>query len=284
MENSQFISLHGGHSGQFCNHAKDSLEDIIRSYIQKGFKQVGISEHIPPLEDQFLFPEEVAAGLTAESIRERFSGYSGTLDRLKEKYQSEIRIFKGMETEVWPGYESQVKDLVQTFRPDYIVGSVHHLKDRPLDYSQEVYDSLARECGGIEAMYQNYFDCQHEMIRILKPFVVAHFDLIRIFDSDYEARVLKPEIQERIHRNLKLIKDLGLVMDLNLRPLARGEKEPYPTRSILEKIQDMGIPMIPGDDSHSAAQAGTNVPKAVALLASMGFDTDWPLERMKAEG
>lgn len=284
MEHAQLISLHGGHAGQFCNHARDLLEDIIQAYIQKGFKQVGISEHIPPLDDDFLFPEEAAAGLTARDIRERFSGYFETLDRLKEKYGSDIRIFRGMETEVWPGYQDQVRDLVQRFRPDYIVGSVHHLNGRCFDYSREVYDALARECGGIDTMYETYLDCQYEMIQSLKPFVVGHFDLIRIFDPDYEARVLKPGIQKKILRNLARIKRLGLAMDLNLRPLSRGEKEPYPTRSILEKIREMGIFMIPGDDSHSAAQAGANVHKAVDLLLSMGFDTHWPLKRMKAEG
>ena len=41
------ISLHGGHSGEFCCHAQDGLADIIAQYIQMGFRQVGITEHIP---------------------------------------------------------------------------------------------------------------------------------------------------------------------------------------------------------------------------------------------
>ncbi|WP_022664477.1 histidinol-phosphatase HisJ [Desulfospira joergensenii] len=284
MENTKLISLHGGHSGEFCNHARDRLEEIVQAYIKKGFKQVGISEHIPPLEDHFLFPEEIKAGLTARDIRQRFLRYFETLDRLKEKYGSEIRIFRGMETEVWHGYPDQVRDLIQRFRPDYIVGSVHHLKGRCIDFSREIYNGLAEEYGGIEAMYRDYFDCQFEMIQTLKPFVVGHFDLIRIFDPDYKKRILDPSIQEKINRNLNLIKSLGLVMDLNLRPLSRGEDEPYPTRSIMEQIRAAGIPMVPGDDAHSADQAGGNVKRAVDLLESMGFDTDWPLERMKVDG
>ena len=30
-------SIHGGHSGQFCLHARDRLEDIIKRYIELGF-------------------------------------------------------------------------------------------------------------------------------------------------------------------------------------------------------------------------------------------------------
>jgi len=38
--------------------------------------------------------------------------------------------------------------------------------------------------------------------------------------------------------------------------------------------------MIPGDDSHSAAQAGIHVSEGINLLESMKFDTQWPLEKM----
>ncbi len=65
------------------------------------------------------------------------------------------------------------------------------------------------------------------MIQAVRPFVVGHFDLVRIHDPDYAARVLLPEIAAKIDRNLDLIKYLNLVMDLNLRPLAKV-KNPIP--------------------------------------------------------
>jgi histidinol-phosphatase (PHP family) len=125
-----------------------------------------------------------------------------------------------------------------------------------------------------------YFDRQFEMIQAVRPFVVGHFDLVRIHDPDYTKRVLQPEIAQKIDRNLDLIKDLNLVMDLNLRPLARGEAEPYPTRSILEKIHSRQIAMVPGDDSHGIAQAGNHVDAGIRLLEKMGFDIQWPVPRL----
>jgi len=44
MTNKNLISLHGGHSGQFCSHAKDDLEDILLRYMDLGFTRVGITE------------------------------------------------------------------------------------------------------------------------------------------------------------------------------------------------------------------------------------------------
>ncbi|WP_020588005.1 histidinol-phosphatase [Desulfobacter curvatus] len=279
MIDSELISLHGGHSGQFCCHAQDSLEDLIKAYISKGFKAVGISEHMPPPEHRFLYPDELEQGLSVKDLGDRFSKYFLELERLKQKYKSDIRIFKGFETETVTGSPALVRSLIREFNPDYIVGSIHHLKDRCFDYSRQEYEAIAAEFNGLDRMYMAYFDAQYEMILDLHPFVVGHFDLIRIYDPDFEARLDQPEISKRIQRNLSAIKDLGLVLDYNLRPLAKGEKTPYLTPAILARAKELGIPVVPGDDAHSKEQAGMFVNTAVRSLKEMGFPTTWPRPR-----
>jgi len=280
MEPSPFISLHGGHSGEFCCHARDRLEEIIQAYIKKGFKRVGITEHMPPVSDRFLYPDETKQGLTALDLYQKFTLYMKEVNRLKQVYKSDIRIHVGMETETYAGYIPHVKQLIHDFTPDYIVGSVHHVDDIGFDYSREEYEKALRHCGSHEAMYLCYFDLQYEMIKALRPFVVGHFDLIRIHDADYEQRLLSPKIHEKILRNLHLIKKMGLVMDYNLRPLARGEKQPYLSHPLLKTIKKLGIPVVPGDDSHGKDQAGGHVAQAIQTLEKMGFDTHWPEPRL----
>lgn len=274
------ISLHGGHSGEFCCHAQDGLADIIARYIQMGFRQVGITEHIPPVHEKFLYPEEIEQGLTMDLMYQRFARYFATVRQLQAEMADRIRIFAGMETEAFTGYLPHVRHLVEKFSPDYLVGSVHHVADICFDYSPQTYEAAVRACGSVKDLYLAYFDRQFEMIDAVRPFVVGHFDLVRIHDPDYAARVLHPDIAAKIDRNLDLIKDLNLVMDLNLRPLAKGEPEPYPTRSILEKIRSRQIPMVPGDDSHGVTQAGAHVDTGIRLLESMGFDIRWPIPRL----
>jgi histidinol-phosphatase (PHP family) len=274
------ISLHGGHSGEFCCHAEDRLADIIEQYIRMGFRQVGITEHIPPVHDRFLYPEEIEQGLTRDLLSHRFADYFKALRQLQADMADRIRIFAGMETEAFTGYLPHVRQLVDAFSPDYIVGSVHHVADICFDYSPQTYKAAVAACGSVQDLYLAYFDRQFEMIEAVRPFVVGHFDLVRIHDPQYRERVVQPEIAAKIDRNLDLIRDLDLVMDLNLRPLARGEAEPYPTRSILEKIRSRQIPMVPGDDSHGVAQAGVHVEAGIRLLKQMGFDLHWPVPRL----
>ncbi len=270
-----FVSVHGGHSGEFCNHAKDTLEEIINAYIKKGFKWVGITDHIPPVSDRFLYQDEKEAGLNAQIMYVRFRKYISACRNLQKKYADAIKIYVAFETETYSGYESHIRKLIQEFQPDYIVGSVHHVDDIPFDYSPELYAMAAEACGGLDALYCRYFDRQYEMIHALKPSVVGHFDLIRLYDADYLSRLEKPEIQQRIHRNLDSIKSFGLILDFNLRALAKGATKPYISRNILLRALNMGIPVVPGDDSHGTDSVGLNIEKGIRLLQQTGFNCGW---------
>ncbi len=276
MKNIVPVSVHGGHSGQFCNHASNSLEEIIQQYIVKGFPWVGITEHAPGIRQNLLYPDQQAAGLTPEFLLHRFGLYMLECRRLQEKYSSQIKIFAAIESETYSGYKEFMPRLIATFQPDYVVGSVHFVDDLGFDYSREQYQATAAAVGGTDELYCRYFDLQYEMLLFLRPSVVGHFDLIRIFDADYKARLLHPQIMARIKRNLETIKDLNLIMDFNLRALLKGADEPYVSRVILQMARDMGIAVVPGDDSHGVTNVGANMQRGIAILSEIGCNTDWP--------
>ena len=276
MEKTHLVSVHGGHSGQFCNHASDTLEEIIQLYIEKQFAWVGITEHTPVIiEESLYYPDEKESSLTPRLILERFGNYMQECRRLQKKYQDTIHIFSAMEIETYTGYEQFVPYLISRFQPDYIVGSVHFVDDIGFDYSPSFYEKAVQTVGDIDELYCRYFDQQYEMIRILEPSVVGHFDLIRIFDREYKSRLLKPQILKKIERNLKLIRKLDLIMDLNLCPMYKGAEEPYISRSILKLARDLDIAVIPGDDSHGLNTVGNYLNEGVKILSNLGFNTNW---------
>ena len=275
MMTPQLVSVHGGHTGQFCNHARDTLEKVIQAYIAKGFAWVGITEHMPAAADRFLYPEEREAGLDARRMLERFDRYIREGRRLQKKYADQLEIFVGFETEAYSGAMALARELKDKYRPDYILGGVHHVADIPFDYNQDAYDRAVAAAGGIEALYCSYFDLQHELIHTLQPGVVAHFDLIRIFDPDYARRWEQPDIARRIRRNLESIARLGLILDYNVAALRKGAPEPYLAGPILDQVKAMGIDVVPSDDSHGSAMTGAFIPEGIAILKEKGFPMNW---------
>ena len=275
LKSPYLVSIHGGHCGQFCSHAQDNLEDIIISYIKKGFKWVGITEHMPPPADCFLYPEEVNAGLDSQKMYNRFSDYIKTCRQLQEKYALSIKIFTAFETESYTGSFLFVKQLVKDFKPDYIVGSVHHVHDIPIDMSEYLYNKAVNKSGGIVNLYCDYFDLQYKMINILKPKVIGHFDLIRIFDPKYLHHLNFSQVQTRIRRNLEKIKEFDLILDFNVRAFLKGADEPYISSKILQHALELDIAVVPGDDSHSIDSAGKNINKGISILQKMNFNINW---------
>jgi histidinol-phosphatase (PHP family) len=269
------ISIHGGHSGEFCHHAKDSLEDIVKAYIDKGFQWVGITEHIPPPHNGLRYQDEIEACLDSVFLSQQFARYMAKARSLKRKYQNDIQLFIGFESEAYPGYVNHVRCLKQKYQPDYVVGSVHHVDDINFDYSPAFYEKAITHAGGIRPLYARYFDIQYEMIQELTPKVIGHFDVIRIFDPNYRKHLEEPEIAQRIHRNLSLIRSKKLILDFNLRSLIKGADEPYVSDCILKAAQSMGISIVPGDDSHSLDTVGANIETGIRLLQNAGVNMQW---------
>ena len=54
---------HHSHSGQFCHHAADTLEEVVRTAIKKKMQLFALTEHMPRERDD-LYPEEVIRWLT----------------------------------------------------------------------------------------------------------------------------------------------------------------------------------------------------------------------------
>lgn len=275
----ELISLHGGHSGEFCSHAAGTLEEVVRSYLGRGFRRVGLTEHMPPGDDRRIYPEEAAAGLDSAALRRRFARFIDAARELRERYASRIALLVGFETESWSGYGPEVRSLVRTFRPDYLVGSVHHVGDIPFDCSPADYRAAAEQAGGIDGLYLRYYDLQLEMIERIRPGVVGHLDLIRIHDPRWQERLEDPEIAGRVRRNLKRMEELGLILDCDCRLLPEGG-ETYPARRILRWARELGLAAVPGDDSHSPEQAGRGIREGIGLLQELGFSTDWRLPAM----
>ena len=268
------VSVHGGHSGQFCQHAKDNLESIVQAYIEQGFKWVGITEHVPPISDKMRYPDEAEAGLSAEFLQERFIEYFQLGRHLQQKYADQIELLIAFEIETYPGAKDYVYELIKQFQPDYLVGSLHHVNGIGIDYNKDYYQQALAESGNMTQLYCDYFDSQFSMLEEFCPAVVAHFDLIRAFDPGYLTTLSDPAVAEKVERNLKFIAENNLIMDFNLRGFDKG-LEQYPSLSILKKAMAKGIALVPGDDSHGINSVGRNYDKGLAVLANLGASLVW---------
>lgn len=228
---------HHSHSGQFCpGHAQDALEDVIKTAISKGFHVFALTEHMPR-HDQDLYPEEVEAGSTFESLTQNENDYVKTALELREKYKDRIALPLGFESD-WCGQHSLelIERSIRTHPFDFFMGSIHHVAGVPIDFDQAGYDRARELAGGTdEKLFERYFDEQLDMLQATRPPVVGHFDLIRLKSGDFNTdwRSMS-DVWTKILRNLDFVASYGGILEINTAALRKGMAEPYPKSEICQ--------------------------------------------------
>lgn len=261
------ISLHGGHSGQYCDHARDTLAQIVAAYHDAGFECVGLTEHMPPFDDAWLYPDEAGLGRTAKWMQARFASYVAEARALQHAYRGRMGILVGMESEWYPGCGPWGASLRETHGLDYVVGSVHHVGGECVDFSKQDYERIAIRFGGLVPLYAAYFDAQLEMMQATGPEVMGHFDLIRMHDPNYLQTLTQADVWERVLRNLDWMAKAGAVLDVNARALLKGQAQPYVCAPILDAAAKLGVGVAYGDDAHGVTDVGCGFARVEELLA-----------------
>ncbi|KAG9233103.1 putative histidinol-phosphatase [Amylocarpus encephaloides] len=279
------FSMHS-HSGQFCpGHAEDTLEDFILTAIARGMKTFACTEHMPRESEEDLYPEEIAAGHTISDHLPLHAAYLTEAVRLRTKYASQITLLVGFEAEwIRSSYGPFISQFSSDPRIDFFIGSVHHVHGIPIDYDKAMYAKAVEKSGSEEGLCGDYYDAQFEMLSVLKPRVVGHFDLIRLLAEDPNKDLKSiPRLWEKAVRNLKLIKEQDGLLEINSAGLRKGLREPYPGQSICEMWVEMGGKFTLSDDSHAVAQVGTNYGRIFRYMESLGVEDVWTLERVEKE-
>jgi histidinol-phosphatase (PHP family) len=220
---------HHSHSGEFCGHATNTLEEVVKAAIEKGLTTFCMTEHIHRERIDFYPGEDLDH--TPESFELLFDKFYHEAKRLQKVYAEQIQLFVGFETEwIRPSSLDIIQTILEKYELDLFVGSVHHVYTIPIDFDTALYRkarSLADNSDG--KIFEQYFDDQLAMLKALKPPVVGHFDLIRLKSDNPERSFRSWEGPwTRLMRNLRFIADYGGVLELNSSSLRKGMSEAYP--------------------------------------------------------
>ncbi len=276
QENKQapwMVSLHGGHSGAYCDHAEGALEDLVQAAIQQGMGTYGLSEHAPRYDVANVFDEEKAMGWDVAHLLKLFGDFVAEARRLQAAYADEITLLVGVEAEVVPDgrYVEVMQGLRREHKLDYFVGSVHWVDGVIIDYTRERFDQAVAQCGGLEALALRYYEIVAEMVESLRPEVVGHLDLLRRYGGTDPA-LETVAVKERAKAVLSLMKEQGAILDINTAAYRKGLDTPYPAAWLLKATRDQGVACCFGDDAHRASEVGAGIPEARDYLLAHGVD------------
>jgi histidinol-phosphatase (PHP family) len=225
-------------------------EDYIAPAIAAGLSEIGFSEHLTlfkDLEDWNMNPVNI-------------SPYISHLEALQNSTKS-VKIKIGLEVDYFAGKEEETSAYLTPLPLDYIIGSVHYLGEKTVDFGPEFYEGKS-----IDNLFESYFDSVIAAVASGLFDIIGHCDLIRIYGY-------KPLTdQEPLYRKLaKTMKTHNVVFEVNTNGRNRPLADFYPDRRFLHIFREENVPVCVNSDAHMPSRVGQYFDEAYELLRYIGF-------------
>lgn len=241
-----------------CRHAVGSLEEYVEEARRKGLAEIGFADHFPlglldfvPEEPVTMKPEEL----------------EGYLHEVREvSRRSDIPVKLGMEVDYLPGKTGKAAEILQQCGLDYIIGSVHFMDG--WDFTHPHFAG-GFKIQSLESVYRRYFSLVREACYSGLFDIIGHIDVVKKFGYCPGNEILISLYQE----TARVLKDTGMVLEVNTAGLAAPVKEIYPGESLLQICLQEGVAVTLGSDAHSPSQVGRYFSEARKMLYKMGLKT-----------
>jgi len=170
----------------------------------------------------------------------------------------------GIEADYVPGREDRMATLLDEHEWDYVVGSVHFIRDDAVDMRGE-WD-VWRTAGDPEKVWNAYFEALGEAARTGMFDVLAHPDLVKVWGD----RVPEGDLRHFYDRAMEGIAESDVAIEVSTGGLRKPVGELYPARPFLEMCLEAGRPVALSSDAHLPEQVGFEYERAVEWLADVG--------------
>lgn len=262
------------HTHTRFSDGSDNPEEYITEALRQGFSTLGFTDHSPvPFPNTFALPSE---GL---------DDYCREIIDLKNKYSlqsgSGIEILLGLEIDYIPGITIPISDFRRDFPFDYVIGSVHLIKNPGVEGlwfidgpERSLYETGLKDVfkGDARAAVTAYFRQLMEMISGQKPDIIGHLDKVKMYNrGDYFSEE-DSWYNSLVDETLGLIKENGCVVEINTRGLYKKRSESlFPGIDILKKILQVDIPVTLSSDAHKPHELSLLFSETLRFLEKLGF-------------
>jgi histidinol-phosphatase (PHP family) len=233
---------------------------------ERGIVELGVSEHI------YRFAQALTVWqhpLWREYARDDLDEYCVFV-----REQTDLRL--GIEADFIAGAEDRIANLLQARAFDYVVGSVHFLRDGAVDDDDYSVWSSARSA---EDVWRRYFEMIAETARSGLFDIVAHPDLVKYWGPQRGERRPEGDLRRYYEPAVAGIAEAGVAVEVSTAGLRKPAGELYPAREFLQMCVEADVPVALSSDAHRPQDVGADYDRALAQLAELGVTELCAFER-----
>ncbi len=236
-----------------CKHAEGTVQEYAEMAALKKLTEICFTDHCP------------APGGYDPVNRMLLSQFSEYTQMIRSVQASvKLPVLFGIEADFYPDCERFLSDWLPAQNFDFVLGSVHYIKDWAFDDPRMI--SIWRSAN-VEQAWREYFKLVAELAETGMYDSLSHPDLPKKFGYRPSDTV----ISEIVQPALDAIAKAGMCIEINSSGLRRTVKEIYPSPGILSLARERNIPITFGSDAHSPNEVAHAFDLSITLAKEAGY-------------
>lgn len=233
---------------------QENADRYLEAAADAGVAELGVSEHVHRFAEALEIWDHP---FWVENAVDDLAAYC--------EFVSSTGMRLGIEMDWVPGREDRVANLLDRHEFDYVVGSVHFVRDRAVDH--DVYD-LWDEIADPDKVWAIYFETLAEAISSGLYDICAHPDLVKVWGGDRPS----PRRDPRFHYEpaIEAISESGIAVEVSTAGWRKPVGELYPADAFAEMCVDVGAPFALSSDAHLPEHIGYGYERAVETMSGWG--------------
>ncbi len=245
-------------------HTPANVERYREVAEERGIAELGVSEHIYRFAQALTIWRHPFWEIYAHDDLDEYCVFV--------REQTDLRL--GIEADFVPGAEDRTANLLEARDFDYVVGSVHFLREGAVDMDDySVWDSARSP----EEVWRRYFETIAEAARSGLFDIAAHPDLVKYWGPTHPTRpranarrTPEGDLRRYYEPAVEAIAEAGIAAEVSTAGLRKPAGELYPSRAFLEMCVDAGVPVALSSDAHRPEDVGADYERALELLDEVG--------------
>ena len=233
----------------------ENVERYLAAASEAGIRELGVSEHVDRFTDALEIWDHPA---WRDNARDDLDDYCAFVR------STPLRL--GIEMDYLVGREDGIGALLDAHEFDYVVGSVHFIRDRAVDW--DVYD-VWEAVRDPDRVWGLYFEALEAAVRSGLYDILAHPDLVKVWGDQRPTPRRDPRFY--YEPTVEAIAETGIAVEVSTAGLHKPVGELYPSDAFAEMCVDAGASFALSSDAHVPEDVGRDYDRAVERMGEWGI-------------
>lgn len=241
------------------SYTKEYLNEFVKTALSRNIDEIWVLEHthrfdeFMPIYQQVCEVNDLQKAWVTKKKTQPLKNFTDFIDAMKQE-EFPIKIKFGLEVCYFPQHEKKIKELLDTYPFDFVVGSIHYIDDMAYDLAGISEETLWNRYDA-DWIYDRYFDLTKQLIKSDLFDGLAHPDTIKMFHI-MPSYPMAPKFEEIS----QLLNEHNMYTENNVGCYYRyGHEDMGLSDEVLEVLKKNHVRLYCATDSHSPDSVGIHL-------------------------